>query len=578
MTNGATKSRDVSYDTFETTTTAVVDDGPDKNNDYNNDDHDDDNATGGINTDNRLVKLGLLALTTPGVKFFKSAQSSFQEYLMNDPRIKMSATTYGFMLTLIAMPIVPLVGGAVLDCNGGGTKSSSSTAGGPSGDANPQDDNDNDKTHGSSNNNNNIVMSLRSITASVRNGRSSAAVHKAAVSASQSYSFVGFLGLAVLGIIVYGIGLATTWVPPHLAIPVGLAGVTIFGIGEGCIMVAARAFVGHIFLGGDGAFAQGCLITANSASIMFSKNLVPWLIETHRGGDKDDAASIRVGVLACLAVQVAGLLAGLMYTRLCVADARKTASRSSASALTTKTTDYDEERQSLISADAADDDQQQQQPSMASIKAQRDRELAKINETNSDTTEECDCTWSGIGMVTNLPFTFWIVAIGRAIFLVTFKVFSRFSNSFLIEKLEVGAVRAGRLSSVNEMFALFAPLTGFLAYRSPGGIVVFAICAGLLGTVSIGALALLPADGITGLPGGLLSPLIGISIAHGVIVPVSSYHVSFRFDRSVGREYATFFAFALLLVFACLLDYSTPRLHLYHKYSRQINQSINQFF
>ena len=47
-------------------------------------------------------------------------------------------------------------------------------------------------------------------------------------------------------------------------------------------MVAARAFVGHIFLGGDGAFAQGVLIAANNLSMMASKNLVPWLIERQK--------------------------------------------------------------------------------------------------------------------------------------------------------------------------------------------------------------------------------------------------------------------------------------------------------
>jgi len=365
-------------------------------------------------------------------------------------------------------------------------------------------DNDNDKppTHGSGS----LVMSLRSITGSVRNGNRPTAVHSMA---SQSYSLVGFLGLAVLGIIVYGIGLASPWVSSGLAIPVGLAGVTIFGIGEGCIMVAARAFVGRIFLGGDGAFAQGVVIAANNASMMFSKNLVPWLIETHKP-EADNAASIRPGVLACLAVQAVGLLAGLLYTRLCVGDAQKPPAAAAAQT--------DEEEQHLLLPSKDDnDDVRQQQPSMASIKAERDRELAIINERNPIQ----QCTPSGIRMVVDLPLTFWVVAIGRAIFLVTFKVFSRFSNSFLIEKLNVGAVRAGRLSSVNELFALFSPLTGYLAYRSPGGIVFFAVGAALLGTFSIGSLALLPADGITSMPGGLLTPLVGISIAHGIIVPIA---------------------------------------------------------
>ena len=86
----------------------------------------------------------------------------------------------------------------------------------------------------------------------------------------------------------------------------------------------------------------------------------------------------------------------------------------------------------------------------------------------------------------------------------------------------MNAVKAGRISSVNELFALFSPLVGFLAYRSPGGIVGFALLGAVLGTASIGSLAFVPASVVTNhLPGGPLTPLVGISIAHGIIIPIS---------------------------------------------------------
>ena len=112
---------------------------------------------------------------------------------------------------------------------------------------------------------------------------------------------------------------------------------------------------------------------------------------------------------------------------------------------------------------------------------------------------------------------------------------------------------------MNELFALFSPIVGLLAYRSPGGIIVFAMGAGILGAISIGSLAFFTESDINEhLPGGYvlinsnlfvliqfhylpfhmfcinicssifllnlgspLTPLVGISIAHGIIIPIS---------------------------------------------------------
>lgn len=596
------------YDTFDNYSEDSSSTSIDTDQINNNNKNDDSNN----NNKNRLIKLALIAMTTPGVKFFKSAQSSFQEYLMNDERIRMSATTYGFMLTLISMPIVPLVGGALLDCNHHHHAPTNHNNNGGSDDDDDVDDNDNKEEEDDDDddeerpmtpltryNSGNLVMSLRSITTtsgtttttsrSIRNhndnttttnskSNSSELLQKTrnnnnnnnyttAMAASQSYSLVGFLALCVLGIIVYGIGLASSSSSSLLlpnnddnnwSIPIGLAGATIFGIGEGCVMVAARAFVGHIFLGGDGAFAQGVLIAANNLSMMASKNLVPWLIETTTtvttttttsiekqqqqqhdsyetgvvysnnddNNDSDDNhnvnTSIRIGVVACVVVQLAGLLAGIFYMRVCLREHHQQQQQRQKQGHKNK----DGEQQSLLLSK----DERMKEHSRSASSMRRDINEMKsgtiIVDDNGDKDDKQRCCHSGgvrrrVGTVMNLPLTFWIVAVGRAIFLVTFKVFSRYSNSFLIEKLHMNAVKAGRLSSVNEFFALFSPLVGFLAYRSPGGIVGVAIGAALLGMSSIGLLALLPAAGIRELPGGLVSPLIGISIAHGILIPIS---------------------------------------------------------
>jgi len=430
----------------------------------------------------RFQNLALIAFTPIGIKFFKSAQSSFQEYLMNDPELKMSATTYGVILTLISMPIVPLVGGALLDYKGGEHRLHAYTN-----NINTHDDDDDNDDNNI--NPNNVIGSK-----SLRNNERKA---------SQSFLFCGFLALTLFGILVYGFGLERI----H-SIPVGLLGATIFGVGEGCVMVAARAFVGHEFLGGDGAFAQGVLIAMNNLSMMASKNTIPWLIEYEKrkfiNNNDDNTAttavesssssehvSILIGILACCVVQLISLLAGLLY-----------ASRNAGFCC-------------------------QRGPLQRERQHQEEQEENRAHQYEhfTSTKSEVGCAQSGISSMTtmlNLPLTFWIVATGRAIFLVTFKVFSRYSNSYLIEKFHFDAVSAGRISSVNELFALFSPVVGLLAYRSPGGIIVFAMGAGLLGAISIGSLAFFPESDINEhLPGGPLTPLIGISIAHGIIIPIS---------------------------------------------------------
>eukprot|EP00536_Pseudo-nitzschia_multiseries_P013984 jgi/Psemu1/310452/fgenesh1_kg.640_\ len=90
-----------------------------------------------------------------------------------------------------------------------------------------------------------------------------------------------------------------------------------------------------------------------------------------------------------------------------------------------------------------------------------------------------------------------------------------------MEKFGVSAVAAGRKSSFHELFALGSPVVGFVAYRSPGGIVPVLLFAAALASVSIATLACLPADSIQHyLPGGAVAPLIGISIAHGIFIPI----------------------------------------------------------
>lgn len=419
---------------------------------------------------NRFIILGLVSLTPIGVKFFKAAQSSFEGYLMNDPLILMSATTYSLSLSLMSLPVVTLLGGAMLDYKA------------------KQENQTKQQSHHRS-----CIQKFFRITISSEQSC-------LGTSRTPSNSAILFLGISLFGIIIYGYGLEML-----NSIPVGLAGATIFGLGEGCVVVASRTFVAHAFYGSDGAFAQGVLVAMNNIAMMASKISLPWLIENEKKvryciqnitldcldddnflidphSIENDNNNIWIGVLVCCMVQLISLFAGIIY-----------AWKFGLAPLPQRL---------------------QTQSSHEDGRPSHSKKKAFLFSDSSLYSRATAC-------FEKLPVTFWIVAVGRAIFVVVFKVFTRNSNAFLMEKFGVSAVAAGIKSSFHELFALGSPVVGYLAYRSPGGIVPVLLFAAALGSVSIATLACVPADVLQlYLPGGAVVPLIGISIAHGIFIPI----------------------------------------------------------
>ena len=331
--------------------------------------------------ENRFIILALIALTPMGVKFFKAAQSSFQEYLMTDPQLLMSATTYSLSLSLMSLPIATLIGGAMLDYKAKIEKEVSRQ-----------------QPHNKSR----IKTIIKKILWNLMPSQPSCL----GSSRTPSYSAIVFLGITLLGIIIYGYGLATL-----KSIPMGLAGSTIFGLGEGCVVVASRTFVAHAFYGSDGAFAQGVLVAMNNLAMMASKISLPWLIENqkemesitsnciHNISDcleeeyltvddtKNDENNIWIGVVACCMVQLLSLTAGIIYAWWF-------------GLVPLPQSHFSQERG-------------------------KKKEEFMFPESSSIYSRVTAC-------FEKLPITFWIVAIGRAIFVVVFKVFTRNSNSFLM--------------------------------------------------------------------------------------------------------------------------------------------------
>ena len=425
----------------------------------------------------RYVNLFLIVWTTPGIKFFKSAQSSFQEYLMHNPQVHLSATTYGLILSLISMPVVPLIGGILLDYKGGTGRRVGEHSGRTHSVDEKEDEDERyrEVTPATTTEAHDLVTSLRTLaygtTVTVTGtGRVDGA---APPPVEQTHALCVFSVVTFGGIVVYGLGMEVA----H-NIPLGLLGAVIFGLGEGCIMVAARAFIGHEFRSADGATAQGVLIAMNNFAMMASKNSLPWLIETahhhHRitsttttttttpendeNNDNDDNYSIAIGIVACISVQLVSTGASIWYSLRCrrfqkqqqqqqqqqqqdrafqdrnrpQADERMEKERTKQQhQYPNHTTHYQQYTTGFEGGRGGEDDDDD----AVTRNSVSSREEGRMRSSRCGGLTATGCAHSGVTSITtlfHLPLTFWIVAIARAIFLVTFKVFSRYSNSFLI--------------------------------------------------------------------------------------------------------------------------------------------------
>ena len=219
-------------------------------------------------------------------------------------------------------------------------------------------------------------------------------------------------------------------------------------------MVSARAFIGQQFFAGDGAFAQGVLIAFDNLAMIASKNIVPQLIEYdhHHHEDSrtstprtstttgDTNSSIRLGLVACCVAQLISVVAGFWYAYRC------------GSSVCGRQQEQRQQQQQQRDADTGDDTDpnndhhhnahraestvrfptEGNMTTPTKIPALRSSLSGGIPPSTTTTSEFAKSALESSQVACQLPITFWIVAWGRAIFLVTFKVFSRYSNSFLI--------------------------------------------------------------------------------------------------------------------------------------------------
>ena len=177
-------------------------------------------------------------------------------------------------------------------------------------------------------------------------------------------------------------------------------------------MVASRTFIAHAFYGSDGAFAQGVLVATNNLAMAASKVIIPWLIENKNsfriiGGSNSNSSNkasndndISIGIVACCVAMLMSLLAGIIYASCFGASPRP---------------------------------QHLQQHQRRHVEPQEPGEPSReMFERKEEKRHSKSIITSITAYWQKLPLTFWIVAVGRAIFVVTFKVFSHNSNSILM--------------------------------------------------------------------------------------------------------------------------------------------------
>ena len=217
-----------------------------------------------------------------------------------------------------------------------------------------------------------------------------------------------------------------------------------------CRMVSARAFIGQQFFAGDGAFAQGVLIAFDNLAMIASKNIVPQLIEYdhHHHEDSrtstprtstttgDTNSSIRLGLVACCVAQLISVVAGFWYAYRCGSSVCGRQQEQRQQQQQQQQRDDDDNNDHHHNAHRAESavrfTTEENMTTTTKIPATGSSLSGGIPPSTTTTSEFAKSALESSQVACQLPITFWIVAWGRAIFLVTFKVFSRYSNSFLI--------------------------------------------------------------------------------------------------------------------------------------------------
>ncbi|RHY76778.1 hypothetical protein DYB38_014162, partial [Aphanomyces astaci] len=234
-------------------------------------------------------------------------------------------------------------------------------------------------------------------------------------------SVVYFLLAMCVGHIVVTFALATHtfWL--------ALVGRVVFGVGEGSVVVGARAMVSYWFDASELTFAMGVMVATTSVSKMLAKATVAPISIILAGTSTGSCTGV-MSVWSCVTAIVA---AQYIYTL--------------------------KECQSVAQANPI---------------SPRSRTPARTNLR---------------GFATTYRLRFWVLVVLNVVFINVFHLFQNISSSCLYQVHGYSVVKSGLVSSLSHVLVLFSPLVGLVIDRLDGRVPIIVLSA-VLGVVAYGLL------------------------------------------------------------------------------------------
>ncbi|ETW10284.1 hypothetical protein H310_00626 [Aphanomyces invadans] len=245
------------------------------------------------------------------------------------------------------------------------------------------------------------------------------------------------------GVVTYGLATHTFWL--------ALVGRVVFGIGEGSVVVGARAMVSHWFDTSELTFSMGVLVATTSVSKMLAKATV-----------------------APIAIYFGGYIYGLLYgSVMCMLSG----------AAAVLATQYIHTLTNLSALAQAS-------PGLPPV--EEPDKLAWLSKYLQVRPAHHRRTSIGIGVSTlaplkGFPLMFWVLVIVHVVFINVFHLFQNISSSYLYQVHGYSVVSSGFVSSISHVLVLLSPVVGLWIDCLDGRIHVI-VTSAILGVLAYGLL------------------------------------------------------------------------------------------
>ncbi|KAF0682611.1 Aste57867_25248 [Aphanomyces stellatus] len=261
----------------------------------------------------------------------------------------------------------------------------------------------------------------------------------------------GHLSLLVF-LVVMSVGHAVvTYAMAHETFWLAIAGRILFGIGEGSVVVGARAMVSFWFDTTELTFAMAVMVAFTSVSKMLAKATVAPVALYFGSYIYGLLYGLGICILSCVfGVKAMGCIHRLKCLKMHFRDADAP----------------------MLSLDPA-------LPWLnAYLCTQRNRRR---------TTTLVDTTAPTLAALAEFPLKFWVLVVLHVVFVNVFHLFQNISSAYLYQEHGYSIVESGMMSSTSHLLVLFSPLVGLLI-DCVGGRVVVILLSASLGIVAYGLL------------------------------------------------------------------------------------------